>query len=86
MFRACNLKYTLFLKLIGYSWLHWVFIAAHRLLRAGASLVKHGLEAHGLQELQHMGSTVANRGLPSTGSVAVAHGLRCPEACGIFPD
>ena len=63
-----------------------LFDAVHRLLRAGASLVKHGLEAHGLQELQHMGSTVTNRGLPSTGSVAVAHGLRCPEACGIFPD
>ena len=33
-----------------------------------------------------MGSTVANRGLLSTGSVVVAHGLSRPEACGIFPD
>ena len=42
--------------------------------------------AHGLQWLWHMGSVVVDRGLQSTGSVVVAHGLTCSAACGIFPD
>ena len=31
-------------------------------------------------------SVVVARGLQSTGSVVVAHGLSCSAACGIFPD
>ena len=42
--------------------------------------------ARGLQQLWHSGSVVAARGLQSTGSVVVAHGLSCSTACGIFPD
>ena len=34
----------------------------------------------------HEGSVVAARGLWTTGSAVVAHGLRCPVACGIFLD
>lgn len=37
-------------------------------------------------ELQHVISVVAAPGLSSTASGVVAQGLRCPEACGIFPD
>ena len=40
----------------------------------------------GLQQMQHMGSVVFVPGLESTGSVFVAHRLRCYVACGIFPD
>ena len=31
-------------------------------------------------------SVAVVRRLQSTGSIVVAHGLSCPEACGIFPD
>ena len=30
------------------------------------------------------GATVGAPGLQSTGSVVMAHGISCPEACGIF--
>ena len=64
-----------------------LFIAVHRLLIAVASLVvKHRLQACGLQQLWHMGSVVVAHGLQSAGSVVVAHGLSCSAACGIFPD
>ena len=64
-----------------------LFVAVHRLLIAVASLVaEHGLQAHGLQQLWHMGSAVVARGPQSAGSVVVAHGLSCSAACGIFPD
>ena len=50
-----------------------LFVAVRRLLIAVASLVEeHRLWAHGLQELQHVGS------------VAVAHRLSRPTACEIF--
>ena len=45
-----------------------------------------GSRAHGLQQLQHMGSVVVARRLQSTGSVVVAHELSCSVACGIFRD
>ena len=52
-----------------------LFIAVRVLLIVVASLVvEHGLQARGLQYLWH------------TGSVVVARGLSCSEACGIFPD
>ena len=38
-----------------------------------------------LELLIAVASLVAELGLQSTGSVAVAHGLRCSAACGIFP-
>ena len=34
----------------------------------------------------HKASVVAAPRFQSTGSIVVAHGLRCPPACGIFPD
>ena len=36
--------------------------------------------------LRAVASLVAEHGHQSSGSVVVAHGLHCPEACGIFPD
>ena len=71
-----SLKKNFFFKL--YFWLCWVFIAVlgfppavergaalqvRRPLTAVASLVQHGLEAHGLQQVQQAGSGVVARGL-----------------------
>ena len=62
-----------------------LFVAVCGLHIAVASLVaEHGLQAHGLQQLQHAGSVVVACGLQSTGSVDVAHGLSCSIACRIF--
>ena len=64
-----------------------LFLAVRGLLIAVASLVaEHGLQAHGLQQLWHLGSVAVARGLQSAGSVAVAHGPSCSVACGILPD
>ena len=64
-----------------------LFVAVHGLLIVVASLAtEHGLQVHGLQQLWHLDSVVVARGLQSTGSVVVAHGLSCSIACGIFPD
>ena len=52
---------------------------------AVASLVAE-LRGARLQYLQHMGSVVPAPRPPSTGSTAVADGLSCSVACGIFPD
>ena len=55
-------------------------VVAHRLLIAVVSLVAE----HGLQGMQASGVTAPR--FQSAGSVVVAHGLRYPEASGIFPD
>ena len=63
-----------------------LFVAVHGLLIAVASLVvEHGLQAHGFQQLWHVGSVVVAHRLQSAGSVVVAHGLSCSVARGIFP-
>ena len=64
-----------------------LFLAVHRLLPVVASLVaEHGLQACGLQQLQHAGSVVVACGLQSAGSVVVAQRLSCSATCGIFLD
>ena len=63
-----------------------LFVAVSGLLIAVASLaVEYGLQARGLQQLQHIGSVIVAHGLSSAGSVVVVHGLSCFVACGIFP-
>ena len=69
--------------LFVYFWPFWVFDAVHRLSSCG----RRGLlffAAHGL--LVAVASLVAEHGLWSTGSVAVAHGLSCSAAWRIFLD
>ena len=62
-------------------------VALCRLLIAVASLVaKHRLTGTQASITALCDSIVAAPGLQSTGSVAVAHGLSCSVACGIFPD
>ena len=61
-------------------------VVAHGLLLAVAPLVgSTGSGLCGLQQLRLMGSVVAARGLWSTDSAVVAHGLGCTVACGIVP-
>ena len=62
------------LKIFIYFWLYWVFIAAHGLL---------------LVVVHRLLTVVASLGAQALGvwtSVAVAHWLSCPVACGIIPD
>ena len=49
-------------------------------------LGRTGSRVHGLLQLWHVGSAVAAPRLKSTGSLAVAHGLSCSAAGGIFLD
>ena len=50
-----------------------------------ATLPCSGLSC-GARALGTQASAAAAQGLSSTGSVVVAHGLRCSAACGIIPD
>ena len=64
-----------------------LFVMVRGLLIVVASVVaEHGLQAHGLQQLQHTGSVVVGCRLQSSGSVVVVHELSCSAACGILPD
>ena len=76
---ACGL--SLVVTSGGYSWLRCTGFSLQWLLVA-----EHGLQARGLQQLQHVGSVVVAHGLQSTGSVVVAHGLSRSAVCGIFSD
>ena len=61
-------------------------VVLHGLLIAVTSLaVKHGLQAHGHQQLRRTGLAVVAPRPQSTG-LAVVHRLICPGACGILPD
>ena len=84
-----------FLNNFTYLRLCWVVIVAQAFLQLKCSglslyllqlLQSTGSRVHGLQQLQHLGSAVMAPGLYSTGLVAVAHGLSCSAACGIFSD
>ena len=74
----------LFLAALGLHSCMWVFSSCSK--RGLLFVVVCGLQACGLQQLQHAGSVVVAHGLQSAGSVVVAHGLICSAACGIFPD
>ena len=99
MKKFCKLSICLFiLAVLGLRCYVWafsscgeqglLFVAVRGLLIAVASLVAdHGLQAHRLQYLRHVGSVVAALGLQGArASVVVAYGLSYSAACGIFPD
>ena len=72
--------------LFTFVWLHWDFMAAHRLSLAAAIqgyalAVVHRL----LIEVQEPCSCCRTE-LWNVSSVIVVHRLRCPAACGIFMD
>ena len=61
--------------------------AVRRPLTAAAPpIAEHGLQAHGLQQLWHLGSVVVAHRLQSAGSAVAAHEPSCSAACGIPPD
>ena len=93
-FLVCFFIFYLFIYF--YFWLHWVFIAVHRLslvasrgailcCSAGLLIARRVLFLRSTGS-RRMRSVVVACGLQSTGSVVVAHGLSCSSACGIFPD
>ena len=53
---------------------------------AGSSLLPGLFSSCGVRASHCVPSLVEEHGLWSTGSVAVAHGFSCSEACGIFAD
>ena len=80
------LKNIIYLFMIGLD-LHWghglfsscgewglLVAVVHGLIAIASLIVEHRLQAHGLLQLQCIGSVV------------VVHGLGCPVACGIFLD
>ena len=81
-----------FCKINYLFWLRWAFIAAHSskqgLLSSCSAQAYHcsSFFTFGAPTLGHWASVVEAHGLQSAGSVAVAQGFCCPEACGIFPD
>ena len=67
-----------------YFCLHWVFVTAHGLSLVAACGSYSLVSVRGL--LIVLASLIAEQGLGMWASVVVAHGLSCPEACGIFPN
>ena len=47
---------------------------------------EHGIRAHKLHELQHVGSVAVAPGPWSTGSIVVVRGLSYSTACGSLPE
>ena len=66
----------------GYSSLRCAGFALRWLLLLWSTGSRHA----GFSSCGTWASVVVDRGLQSTGSVVVAHGLSCSAACGIFPD
>ena len=90
-----------FIYLFIYLWLHWVFVALHRLPLVGATVhcsarASHcsGFSCCGAQALGTLAVVCVAHGLSScdmwalefAGSVVVVHGLCCSLTCGVFPD
>ena len=74
-----------------YSWLCWVFVAAHGLSPVAASggYSSCSVQASHCSGFSCCGSWALGAVFSSCGmwaSVVVALGLRCSAACGIFPD
>ena len=64
-----------------------LFTVVQWLLVAVASLVaEHRLQGMQASGIAARGLGSCSPGLKSAGSVALAHGLSCSEACGIFPE
>ena len=75
------LKFT---YLFIYFWLCWVFVSVRGLSLVVASGGHSSSRCAGLSLSRPL--LLRSTGSRRTGSVAVAHGPSCSEACGIFPD
>ena len=74
----------IFYLFIFYFWLCWVFISVRGLSLVVASGGHSSSRCAGLSLLRPL--LLRSTGSRRAGSVAVAHGLSCSAACGIFPD
>ena len=77
MYQLCFFKKKLFIY--GGD---WVFIVVHGLSLVAAS---RGCPLAAVPGLLDATASLVARGLSSANSVAVAHRLGCPAACGILP-
>ena len=67
-----------------YFWLCWVFVSVRGLSLVAASGGHSSSRCAGLSPSRPL--LLRSTGSRRAGSVAVAHGLSCSVACGIFPD
>ena len=74
-FSSCCERGLLFVAMCAGFSLEWLL-----------SLWSMGSRVHGLQQVWCVRSVVEAPGLQSSGSIVVAHGLRCLAACGILPN
>ena len=77
-------NFSFFLYLFIYFWLCWVFVSVRGLSLVAASGGHSSLRCAGLSLSRPL--LLQSTGSRRTGSVVVAHGPSCSEACGIFPD
>ena len=88
LIHCCYDSYFFFLKeflyLFIYFWLRWVFVSVRGLSLVAASGGHSSSRCAGLSPSRPLPlrSTSSRR----AGSIVVAHGPSCSEACGIFPD
>ena len=68
----------------GFFWLCWVFVSVRGLSPVVASGGHSLSQCAGLSPSRPL--PLWSTGSRRAGSVVVAHGLSCSEACGIFPD
>ena len=79
-----NLRFILFFNLFIYFWLCWVFVSVRGLSLVVASGGHSSSQCAGLSLSRPL--LLWSTGSRRAGSVVVAHGPSCSEACGIFPD
>ena len=78
-------KRLTFCQHIQIFWLLWVFVAVFRLSLTAASRGSSLVAVLGLLLLLSTSSRALGlRLLQQGGSVAMAHGINCPTACGVF--
>ena len=76
--------FLFFIYLLIYFWLRWVFVSVRGLSLVAASGGHSSSRCAGLSLSRPL--LLRSAGSRRAGSVAVAHGLSCSAACGIFPD
>ena len=78
-----HILFYLFIYLFIYLWLCWVFVSVRGLSLVAASGGHSSSQCAGLSLWRSL--LLRSTGSRRSGSVAVAHGLSCSAACGIFP-
>ena len=84
VFRLLLFFFLIFIYLFIYLWLCWVFVSVRGFSPVAASGSHSSSRCAGLSLSRPL--LLRSTGSRCAGSVAVAHGLSCSAACGIFPD